>query len=107
MGGAMKVSSLSKIDFLEMVYEDKDLFLERIRTPEVFIVRGFYDPAAIVSLRRRAFDLGQRSEPSWHPLFDDCPDYHRLHDNYPNAYVKARMHAFYFHGWYEVNRDLF
>jgi hypothetical protein len=30
-----------------------------------------------------------------------------VHDNYPQAYVKGKMHAFYFHGWYEKNFDLF
>lgn len=103
----METSFLSKADFLELVYGNKDLFLERIGTPEAFIVRRFYDPAEILSLRRKVFDLGQSSEPSWHPLFDDCPDYHRLHDNYPKAYVKAKMHAFYFHAFYPANSELF
>jgi hypothetical protein len=103
----MKVSSLDRAEFLQMVWEHKDAFLARVRAPEIFIVREFYDPREILSLRQRVFDLGRLSEPSWHPLFDDCPDYHRLHDNYPKAYVKAKMHAFYFHGWYKANAGLF
>lgn len=103
----MKVNSLGKAEFLRMAYESKDAFLERIHTPEIFVVPRFYEPREILSLRRRVFDLGQISEPSWHPLYDDCPDYHRLHDSYPNAYVKAKMHAFYFHGWRKENSALF
>lgn len=103
----MNVVELNKAQFIRMVYNEREAFLERIRAPEVFIVRRFYDPGDILSWRQRVFDLGQRSDPSWHPLYDGCPDYHRLHDNWPQAYVKAKMHAFYFHGWYDANAELF
>jgi hypothetical protein len=103
----MKITSLDKADYLQMVYENKDVFLKRIHAPEAFIVREFYDPREILSLRKRIFDSAELSEPSWHPLLDDCPDYHRLHDNYANAYVKSKMHSFYFHGWHKENEKLF
>jgi len=103
----MKVNSLGKAEFLRLVYESKAALLERIHAPEVFVIHEFYDPQEILSLRRTVFDSGQLSDPSWHPLYNDCPDYHRLHDNYPNAYVKAKMHAFYFHGWRQENAYLF
>jgi hypothetical protein len=103
----MKVTHLDKRDFLALAYEHRDEFLRRIQLPEAFVVRRFFDPQQILELRQSVFDQGQRSEPSWHPLLDDCPDYHRIHDNYAKAYVKARMHAFYFHGWYSANATLF
>lgn len=103
----MEVTDLTKAEFLRLIHETPQAFLERISEPEAFIVRRFYDPGEIRSWRQSVFELGQRSEPSWHPLYDGCPDYHRLHDNYPKAYVKARMHAFYFHGWYSANAGIF
>lgn len=103
----MKVNYLGRKEFLDRVYTHREAFLEQIHAPEIFVVRQFYPSERILELRNRVFQSGLQSEPSWHPLLDDCPDYHRLHDNYPKAYVKAKMHAFYFHGWYEHNHALF
>ena len=61
----------------------------------------------IQKLRLKVFEKGQRSKASWHALNDDCPDYHRLHDNYPKAYVKQKFHGFYYHNYYEKNKELF
>jgi hypothetical protein len=103
----VKVNFLERGEFLETVRKDPQAFLARIHAPEVFIVQQFYPSTLVLELRRRFFELGLQSDPNWHPLLDDCPDYHRLHDNYSKAYVKAKMHAFYSHGWYGHNRELF
>lgn len=103
----MNLKILSKTDFLHLVFECKGEFLERIKEAEIFIVKGFYDSEKIVGFRKKVFDLGLSTDPSWHPLYDDCSDYHRLHDNYPAAYVKAKMHAFYFHTWQRQNKRFF
>lgn len=103
----MQVNMMNKKDFIQLVHSRTDDFLHMVNTPEVFIIKGFYDSGLIIDFRNYVFDLGQKSLPSWHPLHDDCPDYHRLHDNYPNAYVKTKMHAFYFHGWYSENKTKF
>jgi len=105
--GQMKLHILNKPDFLELAYRNTEKFLAQIDRPELFIVKQFYPVRDILQLRQTCYERGLNTEPSWHPLYDDCPDYHRLHDNYPNAYVKSRMHAFYHHGWYESNRALF
>jgi hypothetical protein len=103
----VKVNFSSREEFEKLVYQQPERFLDRIRVPEVFVIQRFYDPQEILALRQRVFAGALQTDPSWHPLLDDCPDYHRLHDNYPNAYVKAKMHAFYFHGWREENSPLF
>ena len=103
----MKITRLNRQDFLELVYSRKDEFLARIHAPEFFIVKNFYDKNDILALRNRVFGIGLQTDPSWHPLLDECPDYHRVHDNYPQAHVKSRMHGFYFHGWLDHNSDLF
>jgi len=103
----IQVNVLSRRDFVDLVYRDSTGLLRCIAEPEAFIVQGFYDRDAILKLRDETFAAGLASEASWHPLHDECPDYHRLHDNYPKAYVKQKMHGFYYHGWYPHNRDKF
>jgi hypothetical protein len=103
----MKLNIIKKPEFIELAYNNTAQFLERINAPEVFVVKEFYPRNLIIELRNKMFDWGLKSEPSWHPLLDDCPDYHRLHDNYPGAYVKQKFHAFYKHGWYPANQGLF
>ncbi|MEM9281864.1 MAG: hypothetical protein AAGA96_08565 [Verrucomicrobiota bacterium] len=103
----MKLTKISKEDFLEALYHETEAFLARIDSPEVFIVEKFYDGEEILNFRQQVFEKGTATDPSWHPLYDDCPDYHRIHDDYPKAHVKARMHAYYHHGWFEHNREVF
>ena len=103
----MRINSLNRQSFLDLVYSRKEEFLARIHAPEIFVVKNFYEKKELLALRNHVFEIGLKTEASWHPLLDDCPDYHRLHDNYPQAYVKSKMHSFYFHGWFDHNRDLF
>jgi hypothetical protein len=103
----MQLNVLSRNDFLKFFFEKTDSFMEKINGFEAFVVQKMYDRDEIKALRNSVFQKGLESEAGWHPLYDDCPDYHRLHDNYPQAYVKAKMHAFYHHGYYEANRALF
>lgn len=103
----IRVTEISRQDFTKLVYSRAEEFMERVNTPEVFVVKEFYDSGRIRALRDAAFQTGMTSESGWHPLHDDCPDYHRLHDNYPKAHVKQKMHAFYYHGWYPHNKDKF
>lgn len=103
----MQVNEISRSDFLALIENSPDEFMRRIDEPQAFIVRRFYDPEAIRKLRDEAFRTGLTSEAGWHPLHDDCPDYHRLHDNYPKAHVKQKMHAFYYHSWYPHNKTKF
>jgi hypothetical protein len=103
----MRINEISKLEFLDLVRSRKDEFLHRISAPEAFIVKHFYPPEEILAFRSQTFEGGLTSKSSWHPLVDECPDYHRLHDNYPKAYVKQRLHAFYSHGWYSANKPKF
>jgi hypothetical protein len=103
----MRVNEISRQDFMDLVYSRTNEFMERINSPEAFVVKAFYNARHILQLRNTAFQVGLTSEASWHPLHNDCPDYHRLHDNYPKAHVKQKLHAFYYHGWYPHNKDQF
>jgi hypothetical protein len=103
----MKVNCVNRSEFFELVLHHREDLLSRIAVPQAFIVQKFFDGASILQWREMFFERGMTSEPSWHPLYDGCPDYHRLHDDYPNAYVKSKMHGFYNHGWYQDNIRLF
>ena len=103
----MKITFLERAEIFELVKNNRENFLKRILETEVFIVKRFYDPKTILDMRSKIFESGLKTDPSWHPLFDGCPDYHRLHENYAQAHVKSRMHGFYFHGWPEKNAELF
>jgi hypothetical protein len=103
----MRVTEIARRDFIDLVYSRTGEFMERINCPEAFVVKSFYDSNRIQDFRKAAFQAGLTSDASWHPLHDDCPDYHRLHDNYRKAHVKQKMHAFYYHNWYPRNQDKF
>src|SRR5271167_5021409 len=102
----MKLSFCTKDEIDRLIVNHPADFMLRVAAAEIFVVKNFYDPKEILAMRREIFETGLRTPPSWHPLLDECPDYHRLHDNYPNAHVKSKMHGFYFHGWYEHNFKL-
>lgn len=103
----MKLNIISKDDFLDQIYHNTEEFLRRVEAFEAFVVKEFYPKEDILNFRNQAFQDGLNSEPSWHPCYDGCPDFHRIHDNYPKAHVKSIMHAFYRHGYYEHNNHIF
>jgi hypothetical protein len=101
-----QINRLKGDEFKELAFKHKGELLKIIDAGDVIIVRGLYDPKALRALRDRAFAWGQSTPASWHPCVDGCPDYHRLHNNYPKAHVRQKMHAFYWHGFYSENLDL-
>jgi hypothetical protein len=98
--------TISRSQFLEMVYHHPVEFMASIQKGETYIVKQFYPSESIRSFRHFLRKFQQGSQPSWHPCYDGCPDFHRINDEYPNSWVKARMHSFYFHRWNE-HRNLF
>tara|TARA_B110001452_G_scaffold101360_1_gene84097 strand:- start:3211 stop:3975 length:765 start_codon:yes stop_codon:yes gene_type:complete len=103
----MKVNKIEKTEFLDLVYNNTDGFLKTLEAPEAFVVKQFYPKEDILKIRNDVYESGKKTEPSWHACFDECPDFHRIHNNYPQAYVKAIMHAYYHHGYYSSNDKLF
>jgi hypothetical protein len=103
----MNVNFFKSQEFFDLAYENTSKLKEMIAAPEAIIVKNLFDKEDILNLRNKTFELGLSTEPSWHPLYDDCPDYHRLHDNYPKAYVKQKFHGFYKHLWKSENMYLY
>lgn len=102
----MRITSLTRDEFFQRFEHHAEATLKQLARPEAIIVKKFLRPEQALEIRAQAFRAGQSSEPSWHPLNDDCPDYHRLHDNYPTAWVKQKLHGFYYHGRKLENRAL-
>jgi len=65
----------------------------------VYIVKGYCSVHEIEKIKQTCLDFAKINEPAWWPCVDGCPDYHRLHYNYPKAHVKSIQHAYYFHRW--------
>jgi hypothetical protein len=100
----MKLIELSRSDFAR---HDKRRIKDLVDENVLVVVRHFYDESLILDFRQELKAFALSREQSWHPLYNDCPDYHRINDEYENSYVKARTHTFLFHLWYEHNRRLF
>lgn len=69
----------------------------------VFIVKEAYSKKELQTFREHLRRIDMDSEPEWYPLYDGCPDYHRINDEYENSYVKTKAHQFFFHLWYQHN----
>lgn len=72
----------------------------------IYIVRGLYSSELVDKIKTYCLSFAQSNKASWHSCVDGCPDYHRLHHNYPGAYVSSIQHAYYFHPW-NGNKELF
>ncbi len=99
----MKIIKISEKELFQKVEIDRKGFLTSIDKPDVYIVKEMFPKELIKDLRKSTFKWGLNTEPRWMPLFDNCKNYHRLHDNYPKAFVKQKFHGFYYHGWLNDN----
>lgn len=102
----MKIHTITRKQFSELVYFQKEDFLASIRRFDAYIVRSYYPREKVLAFNDFLKQTSRASEPSWHPCLDGCPDYHRINDEYPKSYVRAKMHSYYFHRW-NSNCDLF
>ncbi len=92
----INIHIVNAIEFYEATHTQD--FLDNI-DENIYIVREMFDVSTIQSIRLQCMNTARETEPSWHPCLDNCPDYHRIHHNYPDAYVKSIQHAHYFHPW--------
>jgi hypothetical protein len=71
---------------------------------DLVIIRQFCEPGILERLRAYVHRLGFSSLPSYCPLAEGCPDFHRIVHNDPRSYVKGTFHQYLFHPW---NQNLF
>ncbi|WP_143220461.1 MULTISPECIES: hypothetical protein [unclassified Achromobacter] len=95
----MKINLISTDEWKSFV-DGPDLLINLIER-EVFIVRNFMDPRLVDAFKEYCLNFSAQQEASWHACLDGCPDYHRIHHQYPNAHVRSTQHGYYFHPWNE------
>jgi hypothetical protein len=100
------MQTISRTQFLDLSYNHSVEFMASIENFETYVVKQFYPAERIRAFREFLKTVAQASEPSWHACLDGCPDYHRINDEYPKSWVKAKMHSYYFHRW-NKHRDMF
>ncbi|CAG9169539.1 hypothetical protein LMG32289_01720 [Cupriavidus pampae] len=98
-GDAVKINFVNAAEWQTFVKEP-NLLIDRIEK-EVFIVRNFMNPRLVDEFKQFCLQFSSEKDASWHPCLDNCPDYHRIHHQYPQAFVKSTQHGYYFHPWNE------
>jgi hypothetical protein len=96
-----EIRTVRREEFVASVYGDTKRFLDSIASNDVYIVKEFYPRDLVSGFMDTISAFRAEQEPSWHPCLDGVPDYHRINDEYPGSWVKARMHSFYFHRFNE------
>lgn len=96
-----EIHQVTRNEFLESVYENSERFMDSIARYDVYIVKEFYPRGLITGFMDMISAFRAGEDPSWHPCLDGVPDYHRINDEYPGSWVKARMHSFYLHRFNE------
>jgi hypothetical protein len=100
------IERIGREELIERVLGEPEAFLAALAAPTVLIVEGFHPRERVLAFRELALAQRRAEPPSWHACLDGVPDYHRIVDDYPKAWVKSRMHAHYFHR-FNGNAELF
>jgi hypothetical protein len=100
------IERIDRAELVRRVLHEPDAFLAALAAPTVYVVEGFRPRERVLALRRLVLERRRAEPPSWHPCLDGVPDFHRIVDDYPGAWVKSRMHAHYFHR-FNGNAELF
>jgi hypothetical protein len=106
LSAVVAIERISREELLQRVLHETGAFLAAIASPTVFVVERFYAPERVRAFRALAGARARAEPPAWHPCLDGVPDFHRIVDEYPGAWVKSRMHAHYFHR-FNGNAELF
>jgi hypothetical protein len=93
------IQKISRESFFKRVYDDTEAFMSSIQKNDLYVVKNFFSQNFIDEFFAGLKKFRESTPPSWHPALDGCPDYHRINDEYPKSYVKAKMHSYYFHRW--------
>jgi hypothetical protein len=102
----MNVHKLDRKAFFDWIYGQREDFMKSVDAMDVIVVEQFYPRELILKFRQMLKEFRSTCEPSWHPCLDNCPDYHRINDEYEKSYVTAKMHSYYFHRW-NSNKNIF
>lgn len=96
----MQIQLIDRSGWVEL-FGNPAALVKYIEKDYIFIIRRFMSNREVDKFKRFCIEFGNKYDPSWHPCLDGCPDYHRIHHNYPKAYVPSIQHGYYFHPWNE------
>ncbi|MEA2784738.1 MAG: hypothetical protein QOF71_842 [Candidatus Eremiobacteraeota bacterium] len=108
----MAIVRITRPEFLNFAYGDTASFMSSIDRGDAFVVQSFYPRAQIEAYKTFLRGMAAVQPPAWHPCVDGVPDFHRINDEYPGSWVRARMHSFYIHrfnasrAWFEPFKDV-
>jgi hypothetical protein len=90
------VEHLSRDELLARVAGEPEALLRSL-DDTVYVVDGFHPAERVRRFRAMAEAFAAGRPPAWHACLDGVPDFHRIVDEYPGAWIRSRMHAFVFH----------
>ncbi len=71
---------------------------------DIYLVRQVIPRDLIARIKTYLTNVGRHSLPNYHPLEPGCPNFHRVNQFDPRAYVQTCFHQFSFFPW---NQDVF
>jgi len=106
----LRVGQQREVTDLDGLLADPDalpLVRARIEAGDVIVVRGAVAPDRVTEIKRYLSTVGRHSLPTYLPIEEGCPNFHRINDNDERAYVRGCFHQFVFFPWNQDVLDIF
>lgn len=107
---ARRARKLHVIEYRPELLDDTRFIEEmrsNIRDRDFYVIKNLVDATALRRIRAYLTSIGRNSLPSWSPLEEGCPDFHRAQQMNPNSPVQGILHQFMFHPWNQNVFDFF
>ena len=77
---------------------------ENIKKGDMYIVKNVLPKKKVLEIHKYLVQIGRNSLPNYEKIEIGCPNFHRINNLDPRAYVKGCFHQFVFFPW---NQDVF
>ena len=107
---ARRARKLHVIEHRPELFDDTRFIEEmrsNIRDRDYYVIKNLVDATILRRIRAYLTSIGRNSLPSWSPLEEGCPDFHRVQQMNPNSPVQGILHQFMFHPWNQNVFDFF
>ncbi|MDA2932851.1 hypothetical protein MYX82_00755 [Acidobacteria bacterium AH-259-D05] len=86
-----------------------DSLVDSLYAGDGYILKQAFPPEFLTRLIPRTHESGRRSPSSFHKMYQDCPNFHRIidHETAKKYSFKAIRHSYYFFPWNEDPLNLF
>jgi len=98
----MEVLKITISDFNSLSVNE----LKNLIKSEKIIVVSMYFSNELIKILEDGMKRLKKIPPTWMPLDDNCIDYHRINNEYPGSFVRAKTHSFMFHFYNNMNQEL-